>query len=86
MPSSKRPINQKQKENDEFQDRLTRSIKRLATSFPDEWYTVLEYIENQGRQKKILDDIPDNIAARWAFAHSRIMRILLRLQLKNEND
>lgn len=76
--------NKNKSKDDNFLDEYVRpSIKIIASSCPDEWNVILEYIENQANQKTVHDNINDNIAARWAYAYSRIRRILLTLSLKD---
>lgn len=86
-PLTREEINRRNKEeNRKFQQKLTDSIHTIESMCPNEWEFVLDYIQKQNNQKKVLDDTPDNIAARWAYAYSRIQRILLRLRLEITGD
>lgn len=76
---------QRTKEED-FIEQLRASIRLISSSYPDDWNIILEYIENQAQQKSVHDNVSDNIAARWAYAYSRIKRILLTLSLQDYKE
>lgn len=74
-------VNERETKKNDYQLRITRAIERIEELCPNEWDVILDYIEDEATQKKVLDTTTDNIAARWAYAYSRIQKILLRLKL-----
>ena len=74
-------VNEKEVKKNDYQTNLTKAIQRIDQLCPNEWDLVLHSIETQANQKQVLDTTADNIAARWAYAYSRINKILLRLKL-----
>ena len=77
-----RPLTEEEIEKRRYNQRLVAAIEVIMNRCPQEWEVVLEDIESQCNQRKVQDETPDNIAARWAYAHSQINKILLRLLLQ----